>query len=112
MGRIGFPGSHLKENVCEAMKAIVHRIPRGWRNIQSVHIKSVDSMALPVFNSLPPEPQSLPSIEDGPKVKRVKLLEVRMIVVLDSILYLSLDSVGHSTLGEVIIQGVSKLTLR
>ena len=78
MGRIGFPDGHLKENICEAMKAITQHIPRGWRNIQSIHVKSVDSVALPVYNSLPPKPLSLSSVGEGPKVKRVKLTEVRI----------------------------------
>ncbi len=74
MGRVGFPASHVVENICEAMKAVVGRIPRGWTNIQSVHIKTVDSIALPVFNSLPPDPMSLPEVgKEEPLVKKVRL---------------------------------------
>ena len=78
VGKISFPANHLQENICEAMKAIVYRIPRGWRNIQSVHIKSVDSISLPVYNSLPPQPHFLLAMERKPALKRVKLTEVRM----------------------------------
>ena len=56
------------------MSGVASKIPRGWRNIQVVNLKTVDSIALPVFNSLPPEPKLLAPIEEeGPKRKRVKL---------------------------------------
>lgn len=75
VGRVGFPASHLVENICGAAKAVASRVPRGWNNIQSVHIKSIDSLALPLFASLPPEPKSLPALEDCPPVRRFKLDE-------------------------------------
>ena len=80
IGRVGFPKDHLVENVCGAMKVVASQIPRGWNNIQSIHIKSVDSISLPVFNSLPPEPSLLPPLGDMPPVKRVKLMEVNIAV--------------------------------
>lgn len=63
---------HLVENICGAMKGVASRIPRGWSNIQSVHIKSTASVALPVYASLPPAPTSLPAVEDRPPSKRVR----------------------------------------
>ena len=58
------------------MAGVVSKVPRGWRNIQAVNIKTVHSISLPVYNSLPPEPKLLPGIEEisaEPKTKRVKL---------------------------------------
>ena len=57
----------------KGMSGVASKIPRGWRNIQVVNLKTVDSIALPVFNSMPPEPKLLAPIEEGPKRKRVKL---------------------------------------
>ena len=49
-------------------------IPRGLRNIQSVHLKTPDSIALPIYNSLPPPPGLLPGTADEvPSAKRLKL---------------------------------------
>ena len=53
IGREGFPAMHLGENVCVAMKVVANCIPRGWSNLQSIHVNSEDSIALPVNNSLP-----------------------------------------------------------
>ena len=74
IGRIGYSVDHIVENVVKGMSGVASKIPRGWRNIQVVNLKTVDSIALPVFNSLPPEPKLLAPIEEeGPKRKRVKL---------------------------------------
>jgi len=59
VGRIGFPSGSLSENVLEAMKGVVRYVPRGWKNIQAVHIKSVSSISLPVYNSLPLAPSKV-----------------------------------------------------
>lgn len=60
------------------MKAISNRVPRGFRNLQSLHLKTVDSIALPIYNSLPPLPTKLPVVgEEGatPIVKKIRLDE-------------------------------------
>ena len=76
IGRIEYPVEHIIENVMKGMMGVISKIPRGWRNIQAVHLKTVDSIALPVYNSLPPEPQLLAPVEEGPKKKRVQLDDV------------------------------------
>lgn len=76
IGRVGFPSKDLVENICGGMKTVASRIPRGWSSIQSVHIKSTDSIALPVFTSLPPGPTALPGLGEGPPEKIMKFSEV------------------------------------
>ena len=74
IGRINAPSQHTVENTILGMQAITTKIPRGWRNIQSVHLKTVDSIALPLYNSLPPPATLLPDINKQPRgVKRVRL---------------------------------------
>lgn len=75
VARINYPASHLVENVISGMNTIATRLHQGWRNIQTVHLKSVDSIALPLFNSLPPAPTLLPGVRDGPVRKKIKLEE-------------------------------------
>ena len=56
------------ENITEGMRGVASKIPRGWRNIQSVHLKTVDSIALPLYNALPPQATLLPAVA-GPREK-------------------------------------------
>ena len=53
IARTDFPVEKVVENCLAAVEGIVAKVPRKWKNIQSIHIKSVDSIALPIFNSLP-----------------------------------------------------------
>lgn len=60
------------------MKGIANRVPRGFRNFQSLHLKTVDSIALPIYNSLPPQPTKLPGVgeeDTAPVIKKIKLSE-------------------------------------
>ena len=40
------------ENIMAAIETIVGHIPQKWRNVQAVHIKTPDSLALPLFQFL------------------------------------------------------------
>ena len=79
IARLGQPVDHIVENVMKGMAGVTTKIPRGWKNIQVIHMKTVDSISLPVYNSLPPAPGILPpveGVEEGPPRKRIKLEEV------------------------------------
>ena len=58
-----------------------------------VHLKTVDSIALPVYNGLPPGPELLPNALSGPPRKRVKLDTV------DPICLTPLVDVSRSAIG-------------
>ena len=79
IGRLGQPAQHIAENILAGVKAIADRVPRGFRNFQSLQLKTVDSIALPIYNSLPPQPTRLPGVgeeeEAAPVVKKIKLDE-------------------------------------
>lgn len=53
------PIDQIIHNVRHAVSVAVRKIPRGWKNIQSIHLKTTSSIALPLFNSLPAEPKLL-----------------------------------------------------
>ncbi|CAI8043492.1 Ribosomal L1 domain-containing protein 1, partial [Geodia barretti] len=76
IARIDYPTAHIVENIVKGLRGVVNRVPRGWRNIQVVHLKTVDSVALPIHHSLPPEAKLLVPLGEGPLVKRVKLSSV------------------------------------
>lgn len=58
------------ENVVSAVSEITKIVPRGWNNIQSLNLKTSDSIALPLYTSLP---ENSHIIEDSqPPAKRRK----------------------------------------
>ncbi len=65
IGRIDYPTTDVIENITLGMETIATIVPRGWQNIQSVHLKTPDSIALPIFNSAPPDASLLPGVEAG-----------------------------------------------
>lgn len=79
IGRLSQPASHVAENILGGVKCIATKVPQGFRNYQSLHLKTVASIALPIYNSLPPQPTRLPEVgeeeESAPVVKKIKLDE-------------------------------------
>ena len=53
IGHTGQTESEITQNIMHAASVIAKKIPRGWNNIQSLHLKTSDSVALPMYNSLP-----------------------------------------------------------
>lgn len=41
------------ENIMESIEDIIKKIPKKWDNIQSLYLKTSESVALPIYNSLP-----------------------------------------------------------
>eukprot|EP00457_Paulinella_chromatophora_P008958 gb/GEZN01009008.1/.p1 GENE.gb/GEZN01009008.1/~~gb/GEZN01009008.1/.p1 ORF type:complete len:345 (+),score=69.02 gb/GEZN01009008.1/:47-1081(+) len=57
-------------NILVAMEFIAQKIPHKWKGIQALHIKTHDSVALPIYTSLP---ISQRISTDGPKPESVLL---------------------------------------
>lgn len=53
VGTTAFSADELADNILEAMPAIADAIPKKWKGIQSVHLKSANSVALPLYVALP-----------------------------------------------------------
>ena len=51
---------------------MVDSIPKKWGNVQSIHIKTHDSVALPIFNAAPDASLRIASDPSGPKKKKKK----------------------------------------
>ncbi|KND01148.1 uncharacterized protein SPPG_04240 [Spizellomyces punctatus DAOM BR117] len=64
IGTTRFDEEQLIENVMQAVSEIAKKIPKKWNNILSIHLKTTDSIALPIFNSLPDGP-----VGDGEEVE-------------------------------------------
>lgn len=53
IGRTDFSPNQLVENLNMAVDGVVKRLPGGWRDVQSLNIKSNKSPALPIYCALP-----------------------------------------------------------
>ena len=64
------------ENVVSAVSEIARIVPRGWNNIQSLNLKTSDSVSLPIYTSLPEK--SLAIDDTQPQKKRRKMDKLEM----------------------------------
>lgn len=53
VAKSSFTAEEVVENVNVVMEAVVQYIPKQWKNIQGVFLKTADSVALPVYQVLP-----------------------------------------------------------
>jgi ribosome biogenesis protein UTP30 len=51
-GKVSMVTGHLVDNAMTLISNIVSHTPRGWSNITSLYLKTSDSIALPIYNSL------------------------------------------------------------
>ena len=58
------------ENVVVAVSEIARIVPRGWNNIQSLNLKTTDSISLPIYTSLPEKSLALETSEPPKKKKK------------------------------------------
>ena len=67
VGRVDFTCEQLVENVLSATDQVAHKV--SVDNIQSIHLKTSDSIALPLMNCLPPAPSviDVPLVTPGKK---------------------------------------------
>ena len=59
VGNTGMGTESLVANIVSAMEQVAEKLPKKWKNILSLNIKTHDSIALPIWNSLPGKPQAL-----------------------------------------------------
>lgn len=55
VGRSHFSVPELVDNIMKASSAVISHIPKQWKNVQSINIKTPSSIALPIFNSIAEE---------------------------------------------------------
>nr|XP_014347331.1 PREDICTED: ribosomal L1 domain-containing protein 1 [Latimeria chalumnae] len=51
IGHTGMKVDDVVENVMAAFSVIAEKIPKKWRNLKIIHLKSETSVALPIYNS-------------------------------------------------------------
>ncbi|PKY42603.1 ribosomal protein L1 [Rhizophagus irregularis] len=60
IGTTEMTSDQLLENLEKAIPVIIDKIPRKWKNIQSLYIKTPESTSLPIYNRLPDLPIEIP----------------------------------------------------
>lgn len=65
----------IVENILVAMNNCAAHIPKGWNGIQSIHVKTAQSVSLPIYNALS-EFAKLPPVTNKKTLLKRKLEEV------------------------------------
>uniref|UniRef100_R7WBV7 Ribosomal L1 domain-containing protein 1 n=1 Tax=Aegilops tauschii TaxID=37682 RepID=R7WBV7_AEGTA len=53
VGRLDMEEEEIVENVMAAVEAAVEKVPEKWANVRALHLKAVDSVALPIYQVVP-----------------------------------------------------------
>ncbi|XP_068637110.1 putative ribosome biogenesis protein C8F11.04 [Aristolochia californica] len=53
IGRVSQGRDQLVENIAAAIEGAAKILPKGWANIRSLHLKSLESVALPLYQIVP-----------------------------------------------------------
>jgi len=53
VAKASFTQQQVVENILSAIEPIVGHLPKKWQNVQGIFLKTHDSVALPIYNSLP-----------------------------------------------------------
>lgn len=53
IGKSSFSRQQVLENILGSIESIVSHLPRKWKNVQAIYLKTHDSAAIPIYNSLP-----------------------------------------------------------
>tara|TARA_E500000178_G_C16856367_1_gene677557 strand:- start:84 stop:971 length:888 start_codon:yes stop_codon:yes gene_type:complete len=68
--RLSFDENQIVENIMAIIEGAGEKVPRKWKNIQAMHIKTPNSVALPIYNKLEADEE-----EDEEEEKEVKKKE-------------------------------------
>lgn len=65
MARTSFTEQQCMENVAAAVKGAIEHVPRKWKNVQALYLKTADSVALPIYQTMPDLPQRIGGRKSG-----------------------------------------------
>lgn len=73
VSRLNFTPKQGNENVQALVKGLPLRLPGGWPTVQSIYLKTVDSVALPIHKTLPKPPMTVTVEGYSRKIERKRL---------------------------------------
>lgn len=53
VGHTGMPATHVLENILEGLPFAIEKLQNEWKDVHSIHLKTSDSAALPVYSKVP-----------------------------------------------------------
>ena len=73
VSRLNFTPKQGNDNVQALVKGLSLRLPGGWPTVQSIHLKTVDSVALPVHKMTPKPPPAISIEGHSRKIERKRV---------------------------------------
>jgi len=53
VGKMNQSDECIVENIVDGLQNAICKYLKGWKNVQSIQLRTIESIALPIFNSLP-----------------------------------------------------------
>lgn len=77
VARVSQTRNEIVENVIAVIDGLASVIPRKWKNVRSLHLKSLESLALPLYQSIAEMPRRIEGVKtelqtDKPEKKKVR----------------------------------------
>lgn len=82
MAHTGQTKEQAVENVVNAVSEITRIVPRGWNNIQSLNLKTSDSISLPIYTSLPEKSLAIDDTQPPNKKRKMESWNDRRLTVI------------------------------
>ncbi|OWM78765.1 putative ribosome biogenesis protein C8F11.04 [Punica granatum] len=64
VGKASMGKKEIAENVLAAINGVAEVVPRKWRNIRSFHLKMLESLALPIYQTVPDLKLKIEGVDD------------------------------------------------
>ncbi|KAJ3708922.1 hypothetical protein LUZ61_012627 [Rhynchospora tenuis] len=74
VGRVTMERKEVVENAAAAIEAAIRCVPKKWHNIRSIHIKSTESIALPIYEESEEEEHDEVDLEEEKGSKKREVL--------------------------------------
>ncbi|KAM7272046.1 hypothetical protein ACFE04_031260 [Oxalis oulophora] len=99
VAKVSMTKDEIKENVMAAIEGIGEIVPKKWKNIRSLHLKLLESIALPVYEAVP---DLALKIESGKEKEVERLNRVEKTEMKGKKTKGRIDEVGYLNVGEVL----------
>ncbi|NWU42612.1 RL1D1 protein, partial [Hylia prasina] len=74
IGHTGMKVDEILENIIEAAKVIGNKLPKKWKNVKILHLKTLKSVALPIFTA---NISNLDELDKQPSIKKTEVKKAK-----------------------------------
>ncbi|XP_026385664.1 putative ribosome biogenesis protein C8F11.04 [Papaver somniferum] len=75
IARVSMENDEIIENVAAAIDGVVEIVPKKWTNVRSFHLKMSESLALPIYQSVPDLGLKIEGLKKVEESKEMELVE-------------------------------------